>query len=382
MAMPTILPSGQLHPNLLKGAVYVKPNETQTAQNEAPAGKLQGPSQEKIKELEQRLSQDLRDGKLDVIDLSSRFPQRNTETADGRTVVDNSASCGLIVGTYDPSVFTASDAERSAAAGGATHAFLYEDTDFLMKAAKEYATLGDNEVFKFRNIHDVNFVRNALDFFTNGNYSQSEVNTAQAQMEGIVRELAQQIKNGEAPDVSKVQGKLTVGGQDVSMTQLMEMQKTGRELSQSFQGMTSGSLNGDNIQAFAEMGMAKAFGTYYGSTQGELGKQFSAAMDRLYDKGTAQVKKAHSWAQSVSYGAGTASNQAAVRTELDLANLFSKLDTGSKDSLAKSFSSTLAQARSMVQGYCSQYGLPTSHVGLAGATDGISKFFQSWQSRL
>ena len=96
----------------------------------------------------------------------------------------------------------------------------------------------------------------------------------------------------------------------------------------------------------------------------------------------AQVEKAEAWAQTVSYGAGTAANRQAVRTELNIAELFSKLDAGSKDDLAQNFSATLAQARSLVQQYCSQFNLPTTHVGLAGATDRISKFFQSWMDKI
>ena len=146
--------------------------------------------------------------------------------------------------------------------------------------------------------------------------------------------------------------------------------------------MTSGSLTAHNIEAFAEMGIAKSLGNYYGSDKGAIGQMFSKNMDRLYEKGVAQVKKAEAWAQTVSYGAGTASNKQAVKTELNIAELFSKMDAGSKGSLAQSFSSTLVQARSLVQQYCSQYNLPTTHVGLAGATDHISKFFQSWMDKL
>ena len=71
-----------------------------------------------------------------------------------------------------------------------------------------------------------------------------------------------------------------------------------------------------------------------------------------------------------------------MKTELGLAKLFSQMDTGSKNSLAQSFSSTLAQARSLVQQYCSQYNMPITHVGLAGATVGIEKFFQAWMGKL
>ena len=109
---------------------------------------------------------------------------------------------------------------------------------------------------------------------------------------------------------------------------------------------------------------------------------FSKGIDRLYEKGMAQLEKADAWAKSVSYAAGTSGNRDAVKTERSIAGLFSKLNTESRSGLIQSFSSTLTQARALVQQYCSQYNLPTSHVGLAGATVGIEKFFQAWMEKL
>lgn len=232
------------------------------------------------------------------------------------------------------------------------------------------------------NINDVNFVRDTLDFFTDGNYTQADVNRMQDQITAVVRELAQQIKDGGSPDLSKVKTTLTVGGAEVSISQLLDMQETGRGLSESFGGMTSGSLTAHNIEAFAEMGMSKALGNYYGSDKGAIGQMFSKSIDRLYEKGVAEVQRANTWAQTVSYGAKTSSNQQAVKTELGIADMFSKMDTGSKSGLIHSYSSTLAQARALVQQYCNQYNFPTSHVGLAGATAGIDKFFQAWINKL
>ena len=146
--------------------------------------------------------------------------------------------------------------------------------------------------------------------------------------------------------------------------------------------MTSGSLTGHNIEAFAEMGIAKSLGNYYGSDKGAIGQMFSKGIDRLYEKGMAQLEKADAWVKTVSYAAGTSSNRDAVKTERNIADLFSKLNTGNKSGLVQSFSSTLTQARALVQQYCSQYNLPTSHVGLAGATAGIEKFFQAWMEKL
>lgn len=373
MSTPTILPSGQLHPDLFSGP-FVKHISSTPAATGEPGAKVHGNT---TAEKGNKIWLEDQDS---VIDLSGRFNSKRVDSYDGKKVVENKGM-GLIIETIQPGVFTAEDANKSAASGGATHGFFYRKTDFLFSAAQEYTALGENEVFRHRNIDDVNFVRDTLDFFTDGNFTQADVNRMQDQMTAVVRELAQQIKDGGSPDLSKVKTTLTVGGGEVSISQLLEMQKTGRELSESFSGMTSGSLTGHNIEAFAEMGIAKSLGNYYGSDKGEIGKLFSSAVDRLYEKGMAQVEKAEAWGQTVSYAANTSGNKDAVKTELNIADLFSKLDTSSKSNFAQSFSSALSQARTLVQQYCNQYNLLTSHVGLAGATDNISKFFQAWMDR-
>lgn len=374
MSMPTILPSGQLHPNLFNGPFVKQVDSSTSIATGEPGVKVHGNT---TAEKGNKIWLEDQDS---VIDLSGRFSSKRVDSYDGKTVVENKGM-GLIVETIQPGVFTAEDANKSAASGGATHGFFYRKTDFLFSAAQEYTALGENEMFRHRNIDDVNFVRDTLDFFTDGNYTQADVNRMQDQMTAVVRELAQQIKDGGSPDLSKVKTTLTVGGGEVSISQLLEMQKTGRELSESFSGMTSGSLTGHNIEAFAEMGIAKSLGNYYGSDKGEIGKLFSSAVDRLYEKGMAQVEKAEAWGQIVSYAANTSGNKDAVKTELNIADLFSKLDTSSKSNFAQSFSSALSQARTLVQQYCNQYNLLTSHVGLAGATDNISKFFQAWMDQ-
>lgn len=374
MSMPTILPSGQLHPDLFNGP-FVKHISSTPAATGEPGAKVHGDT---TAEKGNKIWLEDQDS---VIDLSGHFSSKRVDSYDGKKIVENKGM-GLIVETIQPGVFTAEDANKAAASGGATHGFFYRKTDFLFSAAQEYTALGENEVFRYRNIDDVNFVRDTLDFFTNGNYTQADVNHMQDQMTAVVRDLAQQIKNGGEPDLSKVQATLTVGGAEVTISQLLEMQKMGREVSESFNGITSGSLTANNTEAFAKMGIAKSLGNYYGSSKGEIGKLFSSAVDRLYEKGVAQVEKAEAWGQTISYAANTSANKDAVKTELNIADLFSKLDTSSKSNFAQSFSSALSQARMLVQQYCNQYNLLTSHVGLAGATDNISKFFQAWMDRI
>ena len=381
MSMPTILPSGQLHPDALKGPFVKHISSTPAATGERGEKVTGDAMAERWKEEEKRANEYWREHRDEAIDLTPQLGGKRVDSYDGKTIVENKGM-GFIIETIQPGVFTAEDANKSAASGGATHGFFYRETDFLFSAAQEYTALGGNEVFRHRNINDVNFVRDTLDFFTDGDYTQADVNRMQDQMTAVVRELAQQIKDGGSPDLSKVKTTLTVGGGEVSISQLLEMQKTGRELSESFSGMTSGSLTGHNIEAFAEMGIAKSLGNYYGSEKGAIGQMFSKGIDRLYEKGMAQLEKADAWVKTVSYAAGTSSNRDAVKTERNNADLFSKLNTGNKSGLVQSFSSTLTQARALVQQYCSQYNLPTSHVGLAGATVGIEKFFQAWMEKL
>ena len=381
MSMPTILPSGQLHPDALKGPFVKHISSTPAATGERGEKVTGDAMAERWKAEEKRANEYWREHRDEAIDLTPQLDGKRVDSYDGKTIVENKGM-GFIIETIRPGVFTAEDANKSAASGGATHGFFYRKTDFLFSAAQEYTALNDNEVFRHRNINDVNFVRDTLDFFTNGNYTQADVNRMQNQVTAVVRELAQQIKDGGTPDLSKVKTTLTVGGGEVSISQLLEMQKTGRELSESFSGMTSGSLTSHNIEAFAEMGIAKSLGNYYGSDKGAIGQMFSKGIDRLYEKGMAQLEKADAWVKTVSYAARTSGNQDAVKTERSIADLFSKLNTGSKSGLVQSFSSTLTQARALVQQYCSQYNLPTSHVGLAGATAGIEKFFQAWMNNI
>lgn len=89
------------------------------------------------------------------------------------------------------------------------------------------------------------------------------------------------------------------------------------------------------------------------------------------------MQRGQIWSQSVIGSANTCGNQNAVKAELDIADMFSKLDISSKSNLSRSFSATLSQMRAVVQQYCSQNGIFPSHVGLAGATNNISNFLGS-----
>lgn len=330
--------------------------------------------------------------KGEVVDLTPLLKPPSGQNQDrydpfeGKTVIENKG-----LGIQIESLFTADgqpiitpDMEnRRAQEEAATHGFFYHDTDFLTEAAKEYATLGENEVFRFRSINDVNFIRDTLDFFTKGDYTAKEVNAVQDQMTAVVEELAKQIKNGEAPDVSKLQSTLTIGGTDVTMSQILEMQKVGKGLKESFGDLTVGPMD---AAAYGKMGIAKAIGNAYGSGKGELGTMFSAAMDQLYEKGVRMAKESFA---NASFGRHESPNgqwkphqKDAFTTGLNIAETFSKLDTSSKENLAKDFTAKLSTVRSMVQNYCDKYGVPTSYVGLAGNTADLAAYFNGWMNQI
>lgn len=381
MANITLLSNGALHPNLLNGS-FVKYVGPQNPEQNVNLGQTTGvrlsldPTmmEQKAKEFTETLH---RNGAISIDEIANQSGAGKTDTyvpsasaTSGKTIIDNRADCGLIVETIQYGVTTPSDANKSAAAGGATHGFFYHTTDFLMDAAERYATLGENEEFMFRGINDVNFVRDTLDFFTNGNYTEMDVAAMQDQMTSIVEELAQKIKDGKTPDIDQVKTTLTVGDAEVSLSKLLEMQQVGRELSQSFEGFSFGSLHEGNIQSFAEMGISKAMADQYGEGQGALGAMFSDAMDRLYKKGVAQVEEANQWVNQYNIGGGrTPANNEAVRVELEIADLFSNMGESS-------FSEALSNMRNIVSQYCQKYGLATSYVGLAGATVGVEAFYK------
>ena len=148
MAFPTFLPSGALHPDLVNNSAFVKYVDgdaaEQSAGTEARGAKVHG--------MDDSPQMIVQKGRTDVIDLSDRFTRHHGTEPDGKKVIYNRPSSGLIVETINPAITTAEDANRSAAAGGPTHGFFYRSTDFLLDAAKEYAALGEDEVFYHRNI--------------------------------------------------------------------------------------------------------------------------------------------------------------------------------------------------------------------------------------
>ena len=79
MSIPTILPSGQLHPDLVNNAAFVKYVDSGTTDQSGQVGqKVRQPSADALKEISERLSRDFRESQTDVIDLDSLFTQSSS----------------------------------------------------------------------------------------------------------------------------------------------------------------------------------------------------------------------------------------------------------------------------------------------------------------
>lgn len=335
------------------------------------------------------LNERLRNGEkpIDLNPLFAALPHEpKVDRYEGKRRVDNSESQFVLTfyegdppqGSYDWAV----DKQRR---GAAIHSFCYLDTDFLYEAAGRYATLADDEAFMYRDIDDTDFVSDTLNFFTGGDYTRADKVKMEDEITTIVEELAQQIKNGDAPDLNKLQNKITIGGVEASLTELMEYQKTGKELMDSFQyGQLSAPLSGANVAGHAKMGLAKSIAELYGSDKGELGKRFSEGIARVYEKAVARQEKD---ASDDFWRDGYWSSEA-VDIQVDSAKLFGHMKSSSKESLAEDLSQKLNQIQSRIRAYCYSFGNQLAYnpygsvINLNGTVKKIQDFFQAWMEKI
>jgi len=313
----------------------------------------------------------------------------NVDRYEGKTIVENeNKNTGMTVYYVDPKAFEGSSfwASKAENRGAAIHTFFYQETNFLEEAAKEYAVLEDDEMFRYRDIDDGSFIQETLRFFTGKHGTDKDREEMKHSMENVVMELSRMIRNGEEADINKVQSKLTVAGVEVSMAELMEYQQMGRKIASSFLGASMGTLDSGKIAGAAEVGIAKAMGNLYGSERGELGKMFSDGIDRLYEKAIANREK--SAQASLQNWHSTPSLNEALDLEVDLSKLFAGMDTSSREGIVVSFQNTLSRAKSSVLSYCYKYGGSYIYnpfggmIDLNKAANQTQSFFQSWLDRI
>ena len=306
------------------------------------------------------------------------FPDEPQVDEDGKTIVRNlwgGIKVESRIGADGQFITFPDEANRSAAKGAATHGFFYHTTDFLKEAAQKYSTLGENETFRFRDIQDEGFIRDTLDFLTNGNYTEKDVAAMKEQMEDVVLELAQQIKDGKEFDLSSVQTKLTIGGSEIGVGQLFELQSLGKDLEGVLNQTSVGQM--DSF-AYAQKGLTKSIAEYYGKNYGAVGEMFADGIGRLYEKSIQNVQKLNNSMNSGYGGIGWSQKENdSVHTGLEISDLFANLDCSSKDAFMADFNAKLSDMRTLVQQFGKKYNLSDTYLGIAGDMANLMKYVQS-----
>ena len=371
--------NGQLSSELVNsGWTIYKQGSTQSGQGNTQAAvgeqaRLSPPSFDTV----DFSDSNIRDITDDVVPPGT-FPDEPQVDEDGKTIVRNlwgGIKVESRIGADGQFITFPDEANRSAAKGAATHGFFYHTTDFLKEAAQKYSTLGENETFRFRDIQDEGFIRDTLDFLTNGSYTEKDVAAMKEQMEDVVLELAQQIKDGKEIDLSSVQTKLTIGGSEIGVGQLFELQSLGKDLEGVLNQTSVGQM--DSF-AYAQKGLAKSIAEYYGKDYGAVGELFADGIGRLYEKSIQNVQKLNNSMNSGYGGIGWSQKENdSVHTGLEISDLFADLDCSSNDAFMADFNAKLSDMRTLVQQFGKKYNLSDTYLGIAGDMANLMKYIQS-----
>lgn len=258
-------------------------------------------------------------------------------------------------------LYDAESARKAAEEGVPTHSFFYQDIDALaQKAAKDPDAL------------DRSFARDTLDFFTGGNYTEQEVDALHTQMTAALQELSRQLEETGSVNAGTLQSRMDIGGSQVSLGELAEYQMMGQKLSPVFNSITKTSSRFDDMQATAKMAVARLAGRTYGQSRGDVGGMFSAAIDRLYEKGMDRVDQLYTDAQSA-LPQGFAQESSQIRNKLS--ELFSQSGTGNRSALAHDLNGKLTAMRGMMNQQYAQFGVPVSFRNANAAAQNVGMYF-------
>lgn len=171
--------------------------------------------------------------------------------------------------------------------------FFHAGLDFLFDAAKEYAKIEADQEYVYRAVRDDSFVRSTIDWFTQGMGGETAYENMRKSVDGIVRELAEKIRNGEDTSLDKLTSKFNIMGEEVSVSKLMDIQKKSLELSEKMGVIGYGT---DKLADNAKWGIIKAQGIAFGNQiGGKLGRLYSSAFAAEADL---HVKKCYDTAKS------------------------------------------------------------------------------------
>jgi hypothetical protein len=165
---------------------------------------------------------------------------------------------------------------------GSNCTFFHTSMNFLMEAAKQYATISDTQEFLYRPTMDYQLVNSTIDFFLGDKASAADYQAMHDSVDKIVRELANRIKKGESTDLSTLKNKLSIAGEEISIDQFRKIQQISLKLVQGVQDRSFGTCS---IIEFAKKGLRTAAAGFYGeSLPGSLGEKYREGFGKLMDR--------------------------------------------------------------------------------------------------
>jgi hypothetical protein len=185
------------------------------------------------------------------------------------------------------------------------------------------------------------FARAALDFFTRGTATEADFERTKTSLDNVLREIAEMRRNGMEDDFSKLKNKIDIMGEQVSLLQLLNMQKEAARLNDRLYGITGVGSNirfgNSTFTDFAERGMIKAMGMEFGNKiGGGIGRMFSEAFAAEADNNALGIL---AWAvlpEDADKGTQINNNALQIGARA-LYEVFSKIDTSSRENAIKSF---------------------------------------------
>ena len=220
-----------------------------------------------------------------------------------------------------------------------------------------------------------NFARNALDFFSLGTATQADFDKTKVSIDNVLKEIAEMMKDGGEVDYDKLQSKIDIMGEQVSLSQLLEMQKKAAELTDKLyekMGIGNGAMTD-----FALRGMVKAIGVEYGNQiGGKIGEMFSTAFANEADNNAQGLINLFS--SDNSEDKSTAFARSAVQNGAKwLYDVFEKVDMSSKENAQQSFNALSGEIDSVIEKYMNQYTGGGSAAWAAQLKNEVNGFFNN-----
>jgi hypothetical protein len=220
-----------------------------------------------------------------------------------------------------------------------------------------------------------NFARATLDFFSRGTATQADFDRTKASIDNVLKEISEMLKSGGEVDYNNVQSKIDIMGEQVSLSQLLEMQKKATELTDKLYEKMG--IGNSTMTDFALRGMIKAIGVEYGNqVGGKIGEMFSAAFAAEADNNAQGLINLFS--SDNSDDKSTAFARSAVQNGAKwLYDVFAKVDMSSKENAQKSFNALSGEIDGAIEKYMNQYTGGGSATWSAQLRNEVNGFFNN-----